>query len=110
MPPRIFNNDRWTVEAHRLVVHYRAGESSKVLHLDVSRGVRDERETGSMTLWKAVEGERAYVLNDGLLRFDIEPVGSHAIPQAPFKILHSLPRAAHSHGSTKLFSLRTGEV
>src|ERR1700744_181625 len=104
MPPCIFNDDRWTVEAHRLVVHHRAGKSSEVFHLDVSRGVRDERETGSMTLWKAVEGERADVLNDGLLRFNIEPVGSHAIPQAPFKILHPPPRAAHPNGSAKLFS------
>ena len=72
MPLCIFHQHRRTVKAHRLVVQNRACKCCEVFHLEISRGIRDQRKAGGMRFRKTVERKRADVLNDRVLRRRID--------------------------------------
>src|ERR1700723_2948073 len=106
----IFHQHGRRVETHRLVIEDGGGECSEVLHLEICRGIGDERKAGSVRFGESVKREGADGLDDFVLRARREAVGGHAAPQLAFEILHALPGAAHAHGAAQLFSLRSAEV
>ena len=63
----VFDEDRWGVEAHRLIVEHRAGEGGEVAAFQVGAGVGEEREAGGVRLGEAVERERSDGVHDGVL-------------------------------------------
>ena len=110
MPLRIFYQHCRRIKTHRLIVQNGAGKRGQVFHFEVCRGIRNQREAGSVRLRKSIQRKRADVLNDVVLRRGIEPVGRHAGAQLAFEIFHSLPGSAHPHGASQLFGFRAGEV
>ena len=110
MSSRIFDQHGRTVKTHWLIIENRAGERSEILHFEVRRSVSNQRKTRSMGLRKSIECERADVLDDVLLRYCVDAVSCHSSPELAFKILHTLPRAAHPHCATQFLCLCACEV
>ena len=107
---RVFDQHRGRVEAHGLVVEDGGGEGGEVFHLEIGRGVGDEREAGGVGLGESVEGEGADGLDDFVLGFRGQAVGGHAGAELDFEVLHALPGAAHADGAAQLFGFGSGEI
>jgi hypothetical protein len=110
MTLRVFDENRGRVETHWLVVEDRAGEGSQVLHFEVSRRIRNQRERRRMRLGKAIQCKRAYVLNDVVLSGCVDPIGRHASAELAFQALHAFPRTSHADGAPQFVRFRAGEV
>jgi hypothetical protein len=110
MPSRIVDENRRALEAHRLIVHNRAGERGEVFDFEISRGVRNQSEAGGVRLRESIQGKGTDLLDDVLLRRGIDSVSRHAGTQLCFQVLHALPGTPHPHGTAQFFRLRAGEV
>src|SRR6185437_7299494 len=88
----------------------RAGKCRKVLHFEISRGIRNQSETGGVALWEPIECKGTDVFDDRVLRLRIKSICRHAGTQSAFEILHPFPGTAHPYGSTQLLCLRTCKV
>ena len=54
---RVLDEHGGRVKAHGLVVEKAARESSEIVHLEIGRGVGDEREAGGVRLRETIHGE-----------------------------------------------------
>src|ERR1700732_89240 len=77
----IFDENRRRVKAHWLVIQDGACERRQVFHLEVCRGICDEREASSVGLRKSIQRERADVLYDRGLRLLVQAVRCHTCSQ-----------------------------
>src|SRR6266699_5525710 len=75
----------------------------------ISAGVGNQREAGSVGFWKSVECEGSDGEHDLLLRFLRDAIALHAGAELGLDFLHSFFRALESHGAAQFFSLATGE-
>ena len=110
MTLRVLHKYGGHVEAHRLIVQNRTGKRGEILHFQIGRGIRNQREAGRMRLREAIQRERADVLNDVLLRRSIKSVGRHTRTELAFEILHPFPGPPHPYGAAQLFRLSAGKV
>src|SRR5580658_9377086 len=66
------------IKTHRLIIKNGAGKRGQITHLEVSGSIRNQRKTGGMRFWEAVEREGSNVLDYVFLGSCIDSILGHA--------------------------------
>ena len=107
---RILDEHGRRVKTHRLIVEQRASEGCQIMHLQIGRGIGDQRKAGRVRLRESIHGERRDALHDVVLRLGTDAVAGHASTQAAFQVLHAFHGTAHAHGAAQLIGFGSTEV
>ncbi len=97
MAARIFHERAWRIEAHRLRIENRRREFGRVVVLQVSRRIHEQRETRRVALGKSVVGESIDLVEDALRVGGSDAVGRHSVEHLLADGRHALATALVSH-------------
>lgn len=105
VPPRVLHDLRRRVEAQRLRVQQRAGESRRLVALEPAACVGEQGEAGGVRLREAVAAEALHLLEDlfGEIR-RIAPLG-HAGEQALAMVLEAAAALPRRHRAAQFIGL-----
>ena len=109
MPLGIFDQGRWLIETHRLIVKKSRRERCEIVTLQVRAGVCDQGEAGRVRFRKSIKREGSYRLNDRVLSRLVDPVAIHSLTQFLLNLAHAKLRSFESHCASQLFGFAAAE-
>src|ERR1700741_5427881 len=86
---RIFNESKWLIKTHRLIVENRGRECCQVIAFQISAGIRNQGKTGRVRFGKTVKRKRTDGQYDLFLRLSRDPVLSQPLSQFYFNRFHA---------------------
>src|ERR1041384_7256861 len=97
VPLSILDYRSRVIKTHRLIVQKRSSERRKIMALQISACISDQREARGVRFGKAIKSERSDRLNDLVLGLASYSVGFHPTTKLYFDFAHARLRPLETH-------------
>src|ERR1041384_2309083 len=97
VPLSILDYRSRVIKTHRLIVQKRSSERRKIMALQISACISDQREARGVRVGKAIKSERSDRLNDLVLGLASYSVGFHPTTKLYFDFAHARLRPLETH-------------